>query len=219
MTEFVYLHGFASGPSSKKATAFKNKFKEIGISLNTPDLEGGNFENMTLTSQVNIVLDLLDQFHCNKVCLIGSSMGGYLATLLAQKRAVIKATYLMAPGFNFLERWMRNLLLDYDGNNSLKTKVPIFHYRYDKTKHICTDIFKDAKKWASIDLKRDIPTRIVHGTYDEVVPLNESKKFVSRRPWCSLKELDSDHCLLSHLDWIVDDCIAFFKELEALSTQ
>ena len=93
MTEFVYLHGFASGPSSKKASAFKNKFKEIGVSLNTPDLEGGNFENMTLTSQVNIVLDLLGQFQCKKVCLIGSSMGGYLATLVAQVRVEVEATY------------------------------------------------------------------------------------------------------------------------------
>ena len=219
MTEFVYLHGFASGPSSKKASAFKNKFKEIGVSLNTPDLEGGNFENMTLTSQVNIVLDLLDQFQGKNVCLIGSSMGGYLATLLAQKRVVIKATYLMAPGFNFLERWMRSLQLDYDGDHSLKRKVPIFHYRYDKTKYICTDIFKDAKQWASIGLKRDVPTRIVHGTHDEVVPINESIKFVSRRPCCSLKELDCDHGLLSHLDWIVDDCIAFFKKLGVLTTQ
>ena len=113
MTEFVYLHGFASSPSSKKATAFKNKFKEVGVTLNTPDLEGGNFENMTLTSQVKIVLDLLDQFQCKKVCLIGSSMGGYLATLVAQRRVEIKATYLMAPGFNFLERWMRSLKLDW----------------------------------------------------------------------------------------------------------
>ena len=186
--------------------------------MNTPDLEGGNFENMTLTSQVNIVFDLLDQFQGKKVCLIGSSMGGYLATLLAQKRVVIKATYLMAPGFNFLERWMRSLQLDYDGDNTLKRKVPIFHYRYDKTKYIYTDIFKDAKKWASIGLKRDVPTRIVHGTHDEVVPINESIKFVSRRPWCSLKELDCDHGLLSHLDWIVDDCIAFFKKLGVLTT-
>ena len=112
MTEFVYLHGFASGPSSKKAVAFKKKFKEIGVSLNIPDLEGDNFENMTLTSQVNIVLDLLDQFQCKKVCLIGSSMGGYLATLVAQSRVEVKATYLMAPGFNFLERWMGRLKLD-----------------------------------------------------------------------------------------------------------
>jgi len=219
MTEFVYLHGFASGPLSKKAAAFKKKFEEIGVSLNFPDLEGGDFENMTLTSQIKIVLDLLDQFQGKNVCLIGSSMGGYLATLLAQKRVVIKATYLMAPGFNFLERWMRSLQLDYDGDHSLKRKVPIFHYRYDKTKYICTDIFKDAKQWASIGLKRDVPTRIVHGTHDEVVPINESIKFVSRRPWCSLKELECNHGLLSHLDWIVDDCIAFFKKLGVLTTQ
>jgi len=219
MTEFVYLHGFASGPSSKKATAFKNKFKEIGVSLNTPDLEGGNFEHMTLTSQVNIVLDLLDQFQCKKVCLIGSSMGGYLATLVAQRRLEIKATYLMAPGFNFLERWMRSLKLDYDDETCWYPKIQIFHYRYDETKYIRTDIFKDAKNWNTLDLNREIPFRIVHGIHDEVVPIDESKKFVSRRPWCSLKELDSDHGLLSHLEWVVDDCMVFFKRLGILSTK
>jgi len=219
MTEFVYLHGFASGPSSKKASAFKNKFKEIGVSLNTPDLEGGNFENMTLTSQVNIVLDLLDQFQCKKVCLIGSSMGGYLATLVAQRRVEIKATYLMAPGFNFLERWMRSLKLDYDDETYLEPKIQVFHYRYDETKYIRTDIFKDAKNWNTLGLKRDVPSRIVHGTHDEVVPIDESKKFISRRPWCSLKELDSDHGLLSHLQWVVDDCMVFFKRLGVLSTK
>ena len=219
MTEFVYLHGFASGPSSKKASAFKNKFKEIGVSLNTPDLEGGNFENMTLTSQVNIVLDLLDQFQCKKVCLIGSSMGGYLATLVSQRRVEIKATYLMAPGFNFLERWMRSLKLDYDDETCWDPKIQVFHYRYDETKYIRTDIFKDAKNWNILDLNREIPSRIVHGTHDEVVPIDESKKFISRHPWCSLKELDSDHGLLSHLDWVVDDCMVFFKRLGILSTE
>ena len=92
MTEFVYLHGFASGPLSKKASAFKNKFNEIGVSLNTPDLEGGNFEHMTLTSQVNIVLGLLDQFQCKKVCLIGSSMGGYLATSVSYTHLTLPTT-------------------------------------------------------------------------------------------------------------------------------
>ena len=218
MTEFIYLHGFASGPSSKKASVFKNKFQEVGVSLNIPDLEGGNFENMTLTSQVNIVLDLLDQFQCKKVCLIGSSMGGYLATLVAQRRVEIKATYLMAPGFNFLERWMRSLKLDWDDETCLEPKIQVFHYRYDETKYIRTDIFKDAKNWNTLDLNREIPFRIVHGIHDEVVPIDESKKFVSRRPWCSLKELDSDHGLLSHLEWVVDDCMVFFKRLGILST-
>ena len=219
MTEFIYLHGFASGPSSKKASVFKNKFQEVGLSLNIPDLEGGNFRNMTLTSQINIVFNLLDHLQSKKVCLIGSSMGGYLATLVAQRRVEIKATYLMAPGFSFLERWMRSLKLDYDDETCWDPKIQVFHYRYDETKYIRTDIFKDAKNWNTLDLNREIPFRIVHGTHDEVVPIDESKKFVSRRPWCSLKELDSDHGLLSHLQWVVDDCMVFFKRLGVLSTK
>jgi len=219
MTEFIYLHGFASGPSSKKASAFKNKFQEVGVSLNIPDLEGGNFENMTLTSQINIIFNLLDQLQCKKVCLIGSSMGGYLATLVAQVRVEIEATYLMAPGFNFLERWMLSLKLDCDDETCWESKIPIFHYRYDETRYICTDIFKDANNWSPVALNRKVPARIVHGIHDAVVPIDESKKFVSSRPWCSLKELDTDHGLLSHLGWVVDDCITFFKKLGILSTE
>ena len=101
MTEFIYLHGFASSPSSKKATAFKNKFKEMGISLEVPDLEASDFLNMTLTRQMNVLCQCLDRYQNSNVCLIGSSMGAYLAVLAAQGRANIKALYLMAPGFNF----------------------------------------------------------------------------------------------------------------------
>jgi hypothetical protein len=146
-------------------------------------------------------------------------MGGYLATLVAQRRVEVKATYLMAPGFNFLERWMRSLKLDFDDETCWDPKIQIFHYRYDETKYIHTDIFKDAKNWRSLCLKREVPSRIVHGTHDEVVPIDESKKFISRRPWCSLEELDSDHGLLSHLEWVVDDCMVFFKRLGILSTE
>ena len=219
MTEFVYLHGFASGPLSKKAAAFKKKFEEIGVSLNFPDLEGGDFENMTLTSQIKIVLDLLDQIQSEKVCLIGSSMGGYLATLVAQQRVKIRATYLIAPGFNFLERWVRSLELDCADETCWGPKIQIFHYRYNKIKYICTDIFKDAKNWNTLALNREVPSRIVHGTHDEVVPIDESIKFNSRHPRCSLKELDSDHGLLSHLEWVLDDCMGFFKRLGFLSTE
>ncbi len=218
MTEFIYLHGLASGPSSQKATAFKNKFKELGVSLYIPDLEGGNFECMTFTSQINIIFNLLDQLNDQKVCLIGSSMGGYLATLVAQKRNEIAACYLMAPGFNFFERWMRCLELDYNNEASWTTMVPIFHFRYDETKYISTKIFKDAKVWDHIDIKKQIPSRIVHGIHDTVVPVIESRKFVSSHPWFLLKELDSDHSLLSHLGWVVEDCIEFFRKSRLTKT-
>jgi hypothetical protein len=214
MTQFIYLHGFASSPSSKKAVVFKNIFKEIGFSLVVPDLEKGNFENVNLTFQMNILFDLLDKYQDEEVCLVGSSMGGYLAAIAAQKRTNVKAIYLMAPGFNFMDRWMKKLDLDCEDETSWMSMIPVFHYRYGTTKLISTHIFKDAKNWSNLKLDREIPIRIVHGIHDEVVSVNESRNFIVDRPWASLKELDADHGLLSHVDWIVTDSIKFFKNFK-----
>ncbi len=212
MTHFIYLHGFASSPLSNKAVVFKKKFKEIGFSLVVPDLEKGNFKNINLTFQMNVLFDLLNKFKDEEVCLVGSSMGGYLAAIAAQKRTNVKAIYLMAPGFNFMDRWMKRLGLDWKDETSWISMIPVFHYGYGVTKHISTRIFKDAKNWSNLKLERKIPIRIVHGIHDEVVSVNESRKFVAERQWSSLKELNTDHGLLSHVDWIVADSIKFFKD-------
>ena len=47
MTEFIYLHGFASGPNSSKAQAFKKRFEKLDITFHIPDLQEGDFENLT----------------------------------------------------------------------------------------------------------------------------------------------------------------------------
>ena len=106
MTEFIYLHGFASGPGSIKASAFKKEFERRNMFLKIPDLEGGDFENLTISSQMTIANNCMQK---GPFCLIGSSMGGYLAALLAQVREDVAAIYLMAPGFDFLRRWLEKL--------------------------------------------------------------------------------------------------------------
>ena len=112
MTEFVYLHGFASSPGSRKAAGFRKKFADLGLSLSVPDLEGGDFENLTISRQIAMVQDCLDKFPGKQFGLIGSSMGGYLAALTAQIRKDVSALYLMAPGFNFLKRWQEKVHYD-----------------------------------------------------------------------------------------------------------
>ncbi|MBT5794484.1 MAG: prolyl oligopeptidase family serine peptidase, partial [Deltaproteobacteria bacterium] len=146
--------------------------------------------------------------------LIGSSMGGYLASLLAQNRESVKALYLMAPGFNFLNRWRQKLKLE--EKLSETTLIPVFHYRYNKEVFLNTHLFQDAETWESLPLERNIPTFIVHGLHDETVDIQESRNFVSKHPWCQLRELDSDHGLLSSVDWVVEDCIRFFKNQRLL---
>ncbi len=213
MTEFIYLHGFASGPSSQKACAFKNHFEKAKLPLTIPDLQQDDFENLTLTNQVSLVQRIIDEKPGTRFALIGSSMGGYVAALTAETRAEIEALYLMAPGFNFLDRWMENMGWDKDSVGSIPTTIRVFHYGYNMEVTLNTDLFRDAMRWDFSPLTRNIPTRIVHGTHDETINIQESRDFVMSRPWCQLKELDSDHGLLSHINWITDDCIKFFQRV------
>ena len=209
--QFVYLHGFASSPQSQKATAFARRFEELGLPLMVPDLEDGDFKHLTISRQLKVIEKALGTLAGASCALIGSSMGGYLAGLAAQMRPEVRATYLMCPGFNFVKRW-RSVALSGEIYRECGTEwIRVFNYRYNKTMDLDLGLFKDAEQWESMEFKRPVPSRIVHGIYDETVPIEESRKFAQNHPWASLKELDSDHGLLSHLDWILDDCANFFR--------
>ena len=212
MTEFIYLHGFASGPDSNKAKAFKKRFDELGISIHVPDLQQGDFENLTLTGQIELVQGIIDKNKGQSFALIGSSMGGYLASLIAQTRESVQALFLMAPGFNFLNRWRKKL----DISKTTDELIPVFHYRYNKEVRLNTYLFRDAETWESLPLDRKIPTFIVHGLHDETIDIEESRNFVRKKSFCSLKELDSDHGLLSCIDSIIEDSLGFFNQQKLL---
>lgn len=216
MTQFIYLHGFASGPGSKKATEFKKRFDSASISLTVPDLEGGDFQRLTLSKQMKIITACMDLYPDKRFGLIGSSMGGYLSVLMAQMRQEVAAIYIMAPGFNFLKRWRGMVQGHLKGSNAIPDLIPVFHYRYNKDMLLSTDIFRDAEKWDRLALDRKLPTRIVHGIHDDTVGIIESRKFAELHPMCQLQELDSDHQLLSHIDWIVEDVLNFFRNEKLL---
>src|SRR5262245_28397540 len=77
---YVYLHGFASGPQSRKAQFFREKLASVGVALEIPALDEGDFEHLTITRQLAFLTRLLLG---EPVVLMGSSMGGYLAALYA----------------------------------------------------------------------------------------------------------------------------------------
>lgn len=209
-TVFVYLHGFASSPQSQKAKAFAKRFAELGLPLTVPDLEGGDFKHLTISRQLRIIEETLDSFPGTSCALIGSSMGGYLAALTAQIRPEVKGTYLMCPGFNFVKRWRSAISKEIEGAGE-EGLIRVFNYRYNKTMEFDLGLFKDGEKWEGLKHEKPVPTRIVHGIHDDTVDIGESRGFVRKCPWASLNEVDSDHGLLSHLDWIIDDCLNFFR--------
>src|SRR5689334_23786387 len=102
MTRIVYLHGFASGPSSSKARYFKEHLEANGARVDVPDLAAGDFEHLTISGQISLIEAMAGG---EPVSLMGSSMGGYLASIYASRHPEVRRIVLLAPAFAISRRW------------------------------------------------------------------------------------------------------------------
>jgi pimeloyl-ACP methyl ester carboxylesterase len=192
----VYLHGFASGPSSRKARFFAGRLAELGLGLEIPDLAQGDFAGLTITGQLGVLERVCDG---EPVSLIGSSMGGYLAALYAARRPEIEKLVLLAPAFSFLTRWPETL-----GEPALEEwkrtgVLNVFHYSEGRTMKLGYQLIEDARRYEPYPAIRQ-PALIFHGNKDTVVPPAHSIHFAREHPQVKLRLLDSDHELLDVLD-------------------
>jgi len=207
---FIYLHGFASSPGSAKAKVFGERFAAISRELLVPDLAAGDFTHLSITRQVAVVEALIEKRPERRFGLIGSSMGGYLAALVGERRPEVEALYLMAPGFNFLRRWREKM--GWREKAGMPATIRVFHYGANEEVTLSTGLFSDAENWERLPLMRPVPTRIVHGRHDDTVPVTESREYARARPWVGLQELDADHGLEGEVGWIAGDCMDFFSK-------
>ncbi len=190
--QFIYLHGFASSPQSAKAKYLRDRFASRQIDLKTPDLNQGGFSQITITRQIRQVeaeLPLL----VVPVTLIGSSLGGLTAAWLGQRQLQVQRLVLLAPAFQFLTYWLPRLgeqLQQWQAQQYLM----VYHYGEKRSLPLSYEFVLDAAQYGP-DLLRPIPTLILHGYHDEVIPIQASRDFAAQRPWVQLVELDSDHAL------------------------
>jgi len=196
MSRFVYLHGFASSPSSRKARFFEQRFRELGISLEIPDLAEGNFRSLTLTAQLNVIARVCGG---GSVSLIGSSMGGYLAALYGARHAEVQKLVLLAPAFSFASRWPETLgeqaMQQWKRTNALE----VFHYSEGRVVELGYQLIEDAQRYEPYpDFTQ--PVLIFQGRNDTVVPPIYAETFAARHPNATLRLLDSDHDLVDVLD-------------------
>ena len=196
MSRFVYLHGFASSPSSRKARFFEERFRELGIGLQIPDLAEGDFRNLTLTAQLKVVARICGR---GAVSLIGSSMGGYLAALYAARHTEVQKLVLLAPAFSFASRWPETLgeqaMEQWKRTNTLE----VFHYSEGHEVELGYQLIEDAQQYEAYpDVTQ--PCLIFQGRNDTVVPPIYAEMFAARHPNADLRLMDSDHDLVNVLD-------------------
>lgn len=208
MVRYLYLHGFASGPASKKAGVFRRRFEDAGIRLRVPELSGGDFENLTVTGQLQVIEREADG---RPVRLIGSSMGGYLAALYAARHPETERMVLLAPAFDFVRRWPVTFGAGRFEEWRRTGRTQVFHYAEQKERPLSFDLYRDAGRYEPYP-RSSAPCLIFHGIHDEVVPADCSREFAHRNPGVELRLLDDGHELLLHVDDMCSGALRFLSD-------
>jgi uncharacterized protein len=209
---YIYLHGFASGPGSTKAKYIRSQFDRIGIELQVPDLNQDDFTHLTISRQIAQVVDLFPT-DGSPITLIGSSLGGWISTIIAQDYWQVEKLILLAPAFDFPYHWLPKI-----GERELSSwentgYLPIYHHAIKSLLPLHYNFLVDTRKYPLSKIDRVLPTLIIHGINDDVIPVAASRDFADKRAWIELLEWDSDHQLTDLNDRIWQE-IRRFCQLE-----
>lgn len=197
----LYLHGFASSPLSRKATFLRERFAELGIRFDAPDLAGGDFFHLTISNQLEVVRGAADGVR--PLLIIGSSLGGYLAALYAAERKDLDHVILLAPAFGFHDLWMDRLGPEEVGRWRHSGKLSVFHYGTGGEADLSYDFLEDAERYPAYP-DCQTPTLIFHATHDDLVPLANSARFAGEHKQVELIEVNSGHELTNVLEEVWD---------------
>jgi len=176
----VFLPGYNSHMGSGKATALDRYCEEQGRAMLRLDYSGngeseGRFEDGTIgqwTADAACVIDHAIQDR--RLVLIGSSMGGWVALLLALRYgARVAGIVLIAPAVDYTEEllWPR---LKPAQQRKLMEQGSILLPRDEGDPYLITRAFiEDGRKnslKSDTPVAIDAPIRILHGQQDKVVP-------------------------------------------------
>jgi pimeloyl-ACP methyl ester carboxylesterase len=209
--QLVYLHGFASSPGSTKASFFRFRLLDLGLMLEVPEL-APDFRRMTITSQLAIVEPILER---GPTILLGSSLGGYLAAVLAERHPEsVAGLVLFAPAFGFLTRWEQRLGVAAMERWRSDGKLDVYHYGKEREEPLSIALIDDAKAYPE-QPEAQCPTLIFAGRRDDAVPLDAVERFADARPERDLVVLDAGHELTEVLEPIWQLTHGFLASLGA----
>ena len=158
MKRLLYLHGFASSPAGRKATALASLLSEFAISA--PDLNAPSFAKLDFDAMVDRAVAAAEEGPPDLV--LGSSLGALVA-LAAVRRGPAAPLLLVAPALGVGRRWL----------DALPSGDPVlfFHHAEGREMPIHRRFFG---AMAKLDLEREppaVPVTIVMGRHDEAVPV------------------------------------------------
>lgn len=191
----VLAHGFSTSKDSDTYTSLAERLEKHNISTLRFDFYGhgeseGKFEDITISEAVDDVLQAikyLKSIDYKKIGLMGSSFGGIASMIAASKSKDLYVLALKSPVSNYLDKeietrskaelseWKEKGWRTYVSGDGRKHRLNYSFYEDFKN----NDAYKVAPSMK-------IPTLIVHGDKDKIVPYKQSIKTSKLIPNCKL---------------------------------
>jgi len=150
-----YLHGFASSPKSTKVGYFSERLREHGVDVRCPDFNQPDFATLTMTrmlEQLGVELAMRD---AAPATLFGSSLGGTMAILAADRFASqVDRLVLMAPAVMFAKPGHHLLPPEKIDEWRRRGSLPFFHYA-DSVHLVVVQGRKQTREQLAVDVEAD----------------------------------------------------------------
>ena len=205
----LLLHGFASSGQSTKAQYLKEKFRALPqVEFRALDFNPTprDFEFMTVTGMVNRLRQYALDHHLQSVSLIGSSLGALVGLHYAFRFGGVEKMLLLAPGLSWLSGGLSETELE---QWEKAGTAPVFHYAFEKALPVRYDLHVDGLCYLE-PIPPTTPITIIHGQNDDVVPIDNSRKYAVNFPdKVRLIEVDAAHTLNNLLPFIWEHVRSF----------
>ncbi len=202
---WIHLHGFGTNVMGGKIDFARNHFRRTGLySFFAMDMD---YEKHTTTEVLDVLEALILGFseRFREITLCGSSHGGYVAVNYVRFRNLgnVKKVLLLAPSFETLNLIIRELGEEkvrrwLEGKESLRftEEGREIEVREDFARDILEkgyEVIGDGE--VRFPERPPVDLIVVHGTRDEIVPVERTRLFVSRVKVRRYIEVDDDHQL------------------------
>ena len=220
----IFGHGFGGHKDNKAAARFAQKavakHKDVGVvTFNWPCHGDDGRKNLLLEDCDNYLRILLDylkkQYNTDRIYAYATSFGGYmfLRYIHIYGNPFVK-TALRCPAINMYDSMISRIMNDGDMEKIEKGKPVLAGF--DRKIKITGDFLENLKKddirtWDFIDESESI--FILHGTKDEVIPFEESRKFADDNIIEFLPVENADHRFIDPvlMDLAIQKIIGFFE--------
>jgi pimeloyl-ACP methyl ester carboxylesterase len=174
----VFLPGFRSDMRGTKAMALREACAAAGRAFLRFDYSGhgeseGRFEDGTIGAWARDAIAVLDSLAEGPQVLVGSSMGGWIALLLARARPQrLAGMVLLAPAPDFTEKLMWPSFSAAQRETILEQGVLHLPSQYGEPTPVTRALIEDGRHHNLLDapIALDCPVRIIQGMADPDVP-------------------------------------------------